>query len=56
MKCKLRVSFEVEIEFDETEISVKEAIEEVTDNMYFPCEDTDNVTIIEHVVTEKVRM
>ncbi len=47
MKSKFKVSFEVEIEFDETEMTEQEAINEITSNMYFPCEDTDCVAIVQ---------
>jgi hypothetical protein len=50
MKSKFKVSFEVEIEFDETEMSEQSAMAEIVSAMYFPCDDTDNVTIIEQAV------
>lgn len=50
-KAKIKVEFEIEIEFHD-EISKELAIEEVTSNMYFPCEDTDNVSILMQVVAE----
>lgn len=53
MKSKFRVSFDVEIEFDENEMTEQEAILKITDSMHFPCEDTDDVTIIEQSITER---
>lgn len=50
MKSVFKVLFEVEIEFDETEISEQSAMAEVISDMYFPCEDTDSVTIIRQTV------
>ncbi len=47
MKSKFTVSFEVEIEFDQTYMTTEQAISEITESMYFPCEDTDNVAIVE---------
>lgn len=52
MESKFKVSFEVEIKFDENEITEQEAIQEITFSMYFPCEDTDNVTIVQQTVVE----
>ena len=45
-KVKFTVSFEVEIGFDD-EIDPREAVNEITESMYFPCEDTYNVSIVE---------
>lgn len=47
MKAKFTVSFEPAIEFDQTDMTTEQAISEITESMYFPCEDTDNVVIVE---------
>ena len=47
MKSKFTVSFEIEIEFDQTDMTTEQAISEITESMHFPCEDTDNVAIVE---------
>ena len=50
MKKTIYVIHSVEIEFEENQISEKEAVAEVTDEMYFPCEDTENISIISQSV------
>ena len=47
MRHKFTVKFEVEIEFDPTDMTIEQAVSEITESMHFPCEDKDNVTIIE---------
>lgn len=46
MRHKFTVQFSVEIEFDPTDMTIEQAVSEITESMHFPCEDTDNVTII----------
>lgn len=54
MRHKFTVKFEVEIDFDSTDMTIEQAVSEVTESMHFPCEDTENVDIIEHrIVTGK---
>lgn len=54
MRHKFTVKFEVEIDFDSNDMTIEQAVSEVTESMHFPCEDTENVDIIEHrVVTEE---
>jgi len=50
MKAKFTVSFEVEIEFDPTDMTTKQAVSEITESMHFPCEDTDNVVITQQSI------
>lgn len=53
MRHKFTVQFSVEIEFDSTEMTIEQAVNEITESMHFPCEDTDNVTIMEQCVTQE---
>lgn len=50
MRHKFTVQFSFEIEFDATEMTIEQAVSEVTESMRFPCKDTDEVAIIEQCV------
>lgn len=52
-ESKFIVSFEVKIKFDEHEMTEQEAIEKMKWEVYFPCEDQDDVFIIEQKVIEE---
>lgn len=51
MKVKFTTSLEIEIEFDQTNMTSEQAISKIMGKLQFPCDGIENVSITEQRIT-----